>query len=81
MACTGQEVLPETKRGRYQVNLAYTLSMLRPRLFAWLLNRLESDEVLTLLDLIGQTLELKRPSRKVNRPKSRPNPKPRRQYK
>jgi hypothetical protein len=55
--------------------------MLRPRLFAWLLNRLESDEVLTLLDLIGQTLELKRPGRKANRPKSRPNPKPRRQYK
>jgi hypothetical protein len=81
MACTGQEVLPEAKRGRYQVNLAYTLSMLRPRLFAWLLNPLKPNEVLTLLDLIGQTLELKRPGRKANRPKSRLNPKPRQQYK
>ena len=81
MAGTGQEVLPEAKRGRYQVNLAYTLSMLRPRLFAWLLNPLEPDDVLTLLDLIGRTLERKRPGRKANRPKSRPNPRPRRQYK
>jgi hypothetical protein len=81
MACTGQEVLPETKRDRYQVNLAYTLSILRPRLFTWLLTSLEPDDVLTLLNLIGRTLELKRPSRKVDRPKSRPNPRPRRQYK
>jgi hypothetical protein len=78
--------LPESIRQDFHAkiftaNLAYTLSMLRPRLFAWLLNPLELDDVLTLLDLIGRTLELKRPDRKANRPKSSPNLKPRRQYK
>jgi hypothetical protein len=81
MAGKGHEVLPEAKRDRYQVNLAYTLSMLRPRLFAWLLNPLKPDDVLTLVDLISRTLERKRPRRKADRPKSRPSPKPRRQYK
>jgi hypothetical protein len=66
---------------QFTANLAYTLSILRPRLFTWLLTSLEPDDVLTLLNLIGRTLELKRPGRKVDRPKSRPNPRPRRQYK
>lgn len=81
MAGTGTSSLPETKHGRYQVNLTYTLSMLRPRLFAWLLQRLEPEDVLGLLDLVARTLERKRPGRKAERPKTRPNPRPRRQYK
>ena len=76
-----QQTLPEHKAGRYQPNLTYTLARLRLRLFAWLLNRLGPDELSTLLDLIAKTLERKRPGRSAPRPKSRPNLKPRRQYK
>jgi Transposase DDE domain len=76
-----QQQLPDEKTARYQPNLAYILAMLRLRLFGWLLKRLSADELLPLLTLIGKTLERKRPGRSAPRPKSRPNPRPRRQYK
>jgi Transposase DDE domain len=77
-----QQTLPEGKVGRYQPNLTYTLARLRARLFGWLLNQLNPDELESLLHLIAKTLERKRPGRIAPRPKSRPNLKPsRRQYK
>ena len=81
LAHSARETLPPAKAARYQPNLAYVLARLRLRLFVWLLNRASPDDVLAILTLAGKTLELKRPGRSAKRPKSRPNPKPRRQYK
>ena len=81
LAHSARETLPPAKATRYQPNLAYVLARLRLRLFVWLLNRASPDDVLAILTLAGKTLELKRPGRSAKRPKSRPNPKPRRQYK
>jgi len=81
LAHSARETLPPAKAARYQPNLAYALARLRLRLFVWLLNRASPDDVLAILTLAGKTLELKRPGRSAKRPKSRPNPKPRRQYK
>lgn len=78
---SARQQLPDEKAARYQPNLAYILAMLRLRLFGWLLGHLSPDELLALIALIGKTLERKRPGRSAPRPKSRPNPRPRRQYK
>lgn len=81
LSYSAQQHLPEEKAARYQPNLAYILAMLRLRLFGWLLGHLSPQDMLSLLALIGKTLERKRPGRSAPRPKSRPNPRPRRQYK
>lgn len=81
LAYSVHDTLPEEKATRYRPNLTYVLARLRLRLFGWLLKRASPDQILALLTLIGQTLELKRPGRSAKRPKSPPNPKPRRQYK
>jgi len=81
LAHSARETLPPEKAARYRPNLAYVLARLRLRLFVWLLERASPDDVLAILELVGKTLELKRPGRSATRPKSRPIPKPRRQYK
>lgn len=75
------ESLPEDKAARYYPNLTYILHSLKPRLFCWLIQRVSPDKILTLLEIYANTLERKRPERSAPRPKSRINPKPRRQYK
>jgi len=75
------QTLADEKAARYQPNLTYVIARLRLRLFGWLLKRASPDDVLSLLILIGKTLERKRLGRSAPRPKSRPNPRPRRQYK
>jgi hypothetical protein len=81
LAYSVHDTWPQEKAARYRPNLTYVLARLRLRRFGWLLQRASPDQVLALLTLIGQTLELKRPGRSTKRPKSPPNPKPRRQYK
>jgi hypothetical protein len=81
LAYSAHQALPDEKAARYQPNLTYAIARLRFRLFGWLLKRASPNEVLSLLTLIGNTLEQKRPGRSAPRPKSRPNPRPRRQYK
>ena len=81
LALSAQEHLPEAKAQHYQPNFAYILEQLRTRLFTWLLNLCSAEHLLDLLTLFAKTLELKRPGRKAERPKSRINPKPRRAYK
>ena len=81
LAYSAHQVLPDEKAARYRPNLTYAMARLRLRLFGWLIKRASPDEVLSLLTLIGKTLERRRPGRSAPRPKSRPNPKPRRQYK
>lgn len=73
--------LPEEKAQRYRPNLTHLLQTLKPRLFAWLIQRVSPEQVLTLLELAGNTLELRRPGRSAPRPLHRVNPRPRRQYK
>jgi Transposase DDE domain len=81
MAHSAHQHLPDEKAARYQPNLTYAIARLRLRLFGWLIKRATPDDVLSILTLIGKTLERKRPGRCTPRPKSRPNPRPRRQYK
>lgn len=81
LASSAHDSLPENQAARYFPNVAYILDSLKNRLFCWLIQRVPPDEVLTLLELYAKTLELKRPGRTASRPKSRLNPKPRRQYK
>jgi hypothetical protein len=81
LAHSVHDTLPEAKVARYRPNLTYIVAWLRVRLFGWLLHRVSPDQVLALLALFGRTLELKRTGRSAKRPKSPPNPKPRRQYK
>lgn len=73
-AHSAKDTLPPKKAARYRPNLAYVLAQLRLRLFCWLLKRASPDDVIAILELVGKTLELKRP-------KSPSRPKPRRQYK
>ncbi len=75
------EALPEEKAQRYHPNLTHLLHTLKPRLFAWLIQRVSPEQVLTLLELAGNTLELRRPGRSAPRPLHRVSPRPRRQYK
>lgn len=81
LASSAHDSLPEDKAARYFPNVAYILDSLKNRLFCWLIQRVPPDEVLALIELYAKTLELKRPGRSAPRPTSRPNPKPRRQYK
>jgi hypothetical protein len=81
LARSAKEALPPEKAARYGPNLAYVLARLRTRLFCWLLKRASPDDVLSILELVGKTLELKRPGRSAKRPKSPSRPRPRRQYK
>jgi len=81
LARSAYDTLPEDKAARYYPNVTYILNSLKTRLFSWLIQRVSSDQVLTLIELYAKTLELKRPDRKAPRPKSRLNLKPRRQYK
>ena len=66
--------VPDEKAQRYRPNLTHLLQSLKPRLFAWLIQRVSPEQVLTLL-------ELRRPGRSAPRPLHRVNPRPRRQYK
>lgn len=81
LAYSAHQTLPEEKAAHYQPNLTYAIARLRFRLFGWLLKRTSPDDVLSVLILIGKTLERKRPGRSAPRPRSRPNPRPRCQYK
>lgn len=63
----------------YLPNLTYAIAQLRYRLFGWMLQKIDPDQVLSILTLIAKTQERKRPGRTTPRHKS--NPKPRRQYK
>ena len=81
LAYAARQTLPEDTAARYRPNLTYTIARLRLRLFGWLLQRASPDDVVNLLNLIGKTLERKRSGRSAPRPKSRTNPRPRRQYK
>ena len=81
LATSAHEQLPEEQAARYFPNVTYILDSLKNRLFCWLIQRVPPEDVLTLLDLYARTLERKRPGRSAPRPKSRVNPKPRRQYK
>ena len=72
--------MPTEKAARYFPNVSYILQSLKPRLFAWLIQRVPHDQVLQLIALYARTLERKRPDRKAPRPKNRITPKPRRQY-
>lgn len=63
----------------YRPNLTYALARLRYRLFGWLLQKMEPDQVLALLELIAKTQEQQRPGR--SSPRRKTQPKPRRQYK
>jgi hypothetical protein len=81
MAVTAHESLPEAKAKRYQPNFAYILENLRNRLFKWLLDRCDEQDIIDLLGLFASTLELKRPGRKAPRPPTHIKPKPRRAYK
>jgi hypothetical protein len=81
LAASAHDSLPEDKAARYFPNVTSILDSLKNRLFCWLIQRVPPAEVLTLLELYAKTLELKRPGRTAPRPKSRLNPKPRRQYK
>ncbi len=81
MTHSAHQLLPDEKAARYHPNLTYAIARLRLRLFGWLIKRANPDDVLSILTLIGKTLERKRPGHCTPRPKSRPNPRPRRQYK
>jgi hypothetical protein len=81
LARSSYDTLPDDKAARYFPNVTYILNTLKPRLFCWLIQRVSPEQVLSLIELYARTLELKRPDRKAPRPKSRLNPKPRRQYK
>lgn len=81
LATSAHDSLPEDKAARYFPNLAYILDSLKNRLFCWLIQRVPPDDVLALIELYAKTLEFKRHGRTAPRPKSRLNPKPRRQYK
>jgi hypothetical protein len=81
LARATHEALPEEKAQRYRPNLTHLLQSLKPRLFAWLIQRVSPEQVLTLLELAGNTLELRRPGRSASRPLHRVSPRPRRQYK
>lgn len=81
LAYSAHQSLPVEKAARYHPNLTYAIARLRLRLFGWLIKRASPDDVLSILTLIGQTLERQRPGRSAPRPKSRYNPRPRRQYK
>jgi hypothetical protein len=81
LAHLAQQHLTDEKAARYQPNLTYAIARLRLRLFGWLIKWATPDDVLSILTLIGKTLERKRLGRYKRRPKSRPNPRPRRQYK
>lgn len=81
LAFSVQQTLPDEKAARYQPNLTYAIARLRFRLFGWLIKQATPEDVLSILTLIGKTLERTRPGRSAPRPKSRPNPRPRRQYK
>lgn len=74
-----QETPGQEAGKRYRPNLTYALARLRYRLFGWLLQKIEPDQVLALLDLIARTQERQRPGRSSLRHKTQP--KPRRQYK
>lgn len=81
LARATHEALPADQAQRYRPNLTHLLQALKPRLFAWLIQRVAPEQVLTLLELAGNTLELRRPGRAAPRPRHRVNPRPRRQYK
>ena len=81
LAREAYDSVPEDRAPRYVPNVAYILSSLKTRLFAWLIQRVPPEQVLDLIALYARTLELKRPGRKAPRPKARLTPKPRRQYK
>jgi hypothetical protein len=81
LAYSAPQSLPNEKAARYRPNLAYAMARLRLQLFGWLSQRASPDEVLSLLTLIGKTLERQRPGRSAPRPKFSSNPRPRRQYK
>jgi hypothetical protein len=81
LARSSHESLPADKAQRYRPNLTHLLQSLKPRLFAWLIQHVSPEQVLTLLELAGNTLELRRPGRSAPRPLHRVNPRPRRQYK
>lgn len=73
---------PATPSGTDQVylpNLTYAVARLRYRLFGWLLQKIDPVQVLSLLNLIAKTQEIKRPNR--TSPRHKTQPKPRRQYK
>jgi len=72
--------LPEEKAAHYSPNVTYILNSLKKWLFAWLIQRVASDQILDLINLYARTLERKRPERKAPSPKNRINPKPKRQY-
>jgi hypothetical protein len=74
-------MLPEHKAARYYPNVTYILNSLGKYLFGWLVQLAPADLIRALITLYAKTLERKRPGRTAPRPKSRLNPKPRRQYK
>lgn len=80
LATSAHDSLPEDKASRYFPNVTYILDSLKNRLFCWLIQRVSSEQVLVLIEIYANTLELKRPGRNAPRPKSRIQPKPRRQY-
>ncbi|MGY6214396.1 IS4 family transposase [Methylolobus aquaticus] len=80
LARASHAALPADQAQRYRPNLTHLLQSLKP-LFAWLIQRVSPEQVLTLLELAGNTLQLRRPGRSAPRPLHRVNPRPRRQYK
>lgn len=71
---------PDGDTGKiYLPNLTDALARIRYRLFGWLIQKIEPDQVLALLNLIAKTQERKRPGR--SSPRRKTQPKPRRQYK
>lgn len=66
-------------RKAYVPNLTYAIASLRYRLFGWLLEKIDPDQVLAILNRIAKTQETQRPGRSY--PRHKTQPKPRRQYK
>jgi len=73
--------LPEHQAACYYPNVTYILNSLGKYLFGWLVQLAPADLIRALITLYAKTLERKQPGRTAPRPKSRVNPKPRRQYK
>jgi hypothetical protein len=81
LAREAYETLPEHKAARYYPNVTYILNSLGKYLFGWFVQHAPAELIRSLITLYANTLELQRPGRTSPRPKSRLNPKPRRQYK
>jgi hypothetical protein len=81
LAREAYETLPEHQAAHYYPNVTYILNSLGKYLFGWFVQHAPAELIRSLIALYAKTLERKRPGRTAPRPKSRLNPKPRRQYK